>query len=252
MMSEKPTIVAIIPARYDSSRFPGKPLALLAGKPMIQHVYERTRGCPLVSQVVVATDDQRIYQAVEEFGGRVVMTSPEHPSGTDRVAEVAAGLDAELVVNVQGDEPLITPHVIDQAIEPLLEDSSLPMSTLAHRLDGHEDLDNPDVVKVRTDQEGYAVDFFRRPDPDTGGRATQGRLLRHIGLYVYRRQHLLKLAALEPTARELTLGLEQLRPLESGLRIKVVQTEYISHGVDRPRDLERAERILRGRKEAVT
>jgi 3-deoxy-manno-octulosonate cytidylyltransferase (CMP-KDO synthetase) len=251
-MSKKPSIVAIIPARYDSSRFPGKPLALLAGKPMIQHVFERTQGASLISQVVVATDDERVSQAVEKFGGRVVLTSPTHPTGTDRVAEVAAKLDADVVVNVQGDEPLITPRVIDQAVQPLLEDPALNMSTLAHRIDDPGDVDNPDVVKVLTDEQGYALAFFRTADPENSGAIIEGRLLKHIGLYVYRRRYLLKLTALEPTARERALGLEQLRPLEDGCRVKVVETEYASHGVDRPQDLRRVEEMLRARKEAVS
>lgn len=243
-MSKQMSVVVVIPARYGSSRFPGKPLALLAGKPMIQHVYEQAQRASLISDVVVATDDGRIGRAVEQFGGKAVLTSPDHTSGTDRVAEVAAGLDAEVVVNLQGDEPLIRPEVIDQAVQPLLEDPSLQMATLAHRINGPHDLQNPDVVKVCTDDQGYALSFSRSRDWDKDERGTGSYILKHVGLYAYRRLYLLNLAALEPTAREKALGLEQLRPLEHGCRIKVVETEYVSHGVDRPNDLERVERIL--------
>ncbi len=248
-MPEEMAVVIVIPARYDSSRFPGKPLALLAGKPMIQHVYERARRASLAIEVLVATDDQRISRVVERFGGRAVLTSRAHLSGTDRVAEVALGLDAELVVNLQGDEPLIDPRVIDGAIQPLWDDPGLQMSTLAHWIDDPKDLEDPDVVKVCIDEEGYALSFHRRMSSGSGGEMKEGRLLRHIGLYVYRRLYLLELASLNPTLRERGLGLEQLRPLEHGCRIKVVETEYISHGVDRPQDLERAERILQAREE---
>ena len=248
-MSKKLSIVAIIPARYGSSRFPGKPLALLSGKPMIQHVYERVRGASLVSDVLVATDDERIGRAVKQFGGKAVLTSSSHPSGTDRVAEVAAKLDADVVVNVQGDEPLIRPDVVDQAVQPLLEDSSLQMATLAHRIENPDDLENPDVVKVCTDDEGYALDFSRRVNMGMGRGGPGVSILKHVGLYAYRRLYLLGLANLEPTARERSQGLEQLRPLENGFRIKVVETEYVSHGVDRPEDLKRAEMLLRAREE---
>jgi len=248
-MSKKMSVVVVIPARYGSSRFPGKPLALLAGKPMIQHVYERARRSSLISDVVVATDDQRIGRAVEQFGGKAVMTSPSHLSGTDRVAEVASKLAADVVVNVQGDEPLIRPEVIDQVVRPLLEDSSLQMVTLAHRIEDPDDLENPDVVKVCIDQESYALSFSRSADLEKSEGSSPSHILKHVGLYAYRRPYLLGLAALEPTARERSSDLEQLRPLEHGCRIKVVETEYVSHGVDRPQDLERAERILQTYKE---
>jgi 3-deoxy-manno-octulosonate cytidylyltransferase (CMP-KDO synthetase) len=248
--------MAVIPARFESSRFPGKPLARLAGKPMVQHVYERVRAAALVSDVLVATDDERIMEAVERFGGQAVMTSGEHPSGTDRVAEVAGTSDAGVMVNVQGDEPLIRPRVVDLAIEPLLGDETLKMATLAHPFadPNAADLGDPDVVKVIVDPEGYALDFLRtldrtgsvRGDPGAGPREDRpgSRVLRHIGLYAYRRSFLLQLAALEPTERELALGLEQLRPLEHGCRIRVMETDYDCVGVDRPSDLERAERLL--------
>jgi 3-deoxy-manno-octulosonate cytidylyltransferase (CMP-KDO synthetase) len=251
-MSKKISVVAVIPARYNSSRFPGKPLAPLLGKPMIQHVYERTRRASLISDVLVATDDERIGRAVEEFGGRVVMTSPDHLTGTDRVAEVALELDAEVVVNVQGDEPLISPQVIDQVVQTTLEDPSIQLATLAHRIEDSGDLENPDVVKVCVDEEGYALSFSRTGNVRDCEENKSGQLLRHIGIYVYRRPCLLSLAALKPTAQEWALGLEQLRPLEYGCRVKVVETEYVSLGVDRPQDLEKAERILQTQQERLS
>jgi 3-deoxy-manno-octulosonate cytidylyltransferase (CMP-KDO synthetase) len=246
-MTQKLSVAAVIPARFASSRFPGKALAPLAGKPMIQHVYERVKRASRVSEVLVATDDERIRRAVVQFGGRAAMTSADHASGTDRVAEVAAGLDADVVVDVQGDEPLIDPRVVDQAVEPFFDDSSLQMSTLGHRIVDPGELQNRDVVKVRIDAEGYARDFFRLPEAGPDGAAD--RVLKHIGLYAFRRPYLLKLAALEATVRERALGLEQLRALENGCRIKVVETEYGSLGIDRPHDLERAEMMLSAQKE---
>jgi 3-deoxy-manno-octulosonate cytidylyltransferase (CMP-KDO synthetase) len=248
-MLEEISVVAVIPARYGSTRFPGKPLALLAGKPMIQHVYERVRRSSLVSDVLVATDDQRILRAVEQFGGKAILTSPDHPSGTDRVGEVAAGLDAGVVVNVQGDEPLIDPQVVDQAVRPLLQDASLQMTTLAHKLESSVDMANPDVVKVRIDKEGFARSFFRLPEAETGDGSAGDHVLKHVGLYAYRRPYLLELIAMQPTEQERALGLEQLRALEHGCRIKVVVTEYGCLGVDRPEDLKRAELILSAQKE---
>lgn len=249
-MNKELSVVAIIPARYRSTRFPGKPLALLAGRPMIQHVYQRVQEAALVSRVIVATDDERIRRAVSAFGGQAKLTSPGHLCGTDRVAEVAAGLDAQVVVNVQGDEPLISPGAIDQAIAPLLEDASLKMVTLAHQLEGPGQLADPDVVKVAVDQEGFAVDFFRRPESAPSSLKGEWRVLKHVGLYAYRRDYLLELAGMEPTDGEQHQHLEQLRALERGGRIKVVETMYRSQGVDRPEDLERAEKMLAALKEA--
>jgi 3-deoxy-manno-octulosonate cytidylyltransferase (CMP-KDO synthetase) len=243
-MAHKASVAVVIPARYGSTRFPGKPLALLAGKPMIQHVYERVRQASAVSKVLVATDDERILEAVKDFGGTAVLTSRKHLTGTDRAAEVAAELKEDVVVNVQGDEPLISPRAVDAAVEPLLGDASLQMSTLAHHLDGAWEMNDPDVVKVVCDAAGFAIDFFRRPEAGAGNRAQAAEVLRHIGLYGFRRAYLLKLAAMEPTRRERDVGLEQLRPLEDGCRIKVVASDYVCLGVDRPEDIERAERLI--------
>lgn len=192
-------VTAIIPARYASTRFPGKPLALLQGLPMIQHVYQRVAAADLVDRVIVATDDQRIADVVQGFGGEAMLTRADHPTGTDRLAEVAAKLTSELIVNVQGDEPLIQPQMIDQAIRPLLEDAAIAMGTLASRLTHLDDFHNPNVVKVVRDLAGFALYFSRAPIPwprDLGAAELQGRLpgldvWRHVGLYVYRRSLLL-------------------------------------------------------------
>jgi 3-deoxy-manno-octulosonate cytidylyltransferase (CMP-KDO synthetase) len=242
-------ITAIIPARYGSTRFEGKALADILGKPMIQHVYERTVRASLVSEVVVATDDERIAAVVRDFGGRVEMTATSHDTGTDRLAEVAAKIDSDIVVNVQGDEPLIEPAMIDEAIEPLVTDPSLMMGTLKSRIKSIHDFLSPNVVKVVTDWEGNALYFSRSPLPNFRDKwndlkdeaFVSGRLLcyKHVGLYVYRRPFLLQFAQMSPTFLELAEKLEQLRVLENGFRIRVVETAHESIGVDTPGDLEK-------------
>lgn len=275
MIQDDPTKVraaVIIPARYESSRFPGKPLALLRGKPMIHWVYDRARQALGVEEVIVATDDPRIFRAVEDLGGRAQMTSPHHRTGTDRVAEVARGLAAELIVNMQGDEPLIRPEMIELALRPWEEDPRLPMGTLKVPLESLEEMFDPNVVKVVTDQQDFALYFSRAPIPyDRGHRMALAMddqpgfpeplrseasarspskdsirvAFKHIGLYVYRRDFLLKFARLPSTPLERLEQLEQLRALEHGYRIKVVTTHYAGIGVDTPADLEKAERFLR-------
>jgi 3-deoxy-manno-octulosonate cytidylyltransferase (CMP-KDO synthetase) len=243
-------ITAVIPARYASVRFPGKALALIDGKPMIQHVYERTMRASRVSTVIVATDDERIYQAVTAFGGDCRMTRQSHETGTDRLAEVAETLPADIIVNVQGDEPLIAPEMIDQAIGPFLEDPSLRMGTLKTRIRCLHDFLSPNVVKVVTDREGNALYFSRSPLPffrdkwqDLKDESfASGKLLcyKHVGLYVFRRDFLVEFAAMAPTFLEVSEKLEQLRAVENGVRISVVETEFESIGVDTPDDLVKA------------
>ncbi len=242
-------ITAIIPARFASSRFPGKPLALLRGRPMIQWVYERTARSRLVDRVIVATDDERIAATVTAFGGEAAMTRSDHNSGTDRLAEVAKGLASDILVNVQGDEPLIEPGMIDQAVAPLMADPGIPMGTLKNRIDDPGDYDNPNVVKVVTDSRGFALYFSRAAIPfwrgaEQGGKTLAGPAYRHIGLYVYRREFLLTFAALSPTPLEQAEKLEQLRALENGFRIRVVESSFASHGVDTPEDLARVEEMM--------
>jgi 3-deoxy-manno-octulosonate cytidylyltransferase (CMP-KDO synthetase) len=231
--------IAIIPARYESTRFPGKPLADIAGQPMIEHVYRRAAASRVVDDVIVATDDERIVAAVERFGGTARMTARDHKSGTDRLAEVAARLDCDLVVNVQGDEPLLEPRMIDEAVAPFA-DSSVVMGTLRRRLAGPDEYTNPNVVKVVVDRHDVALYFSRAPIPHwRDGASVPAGVWAHVGLYVYRREFLLRLSRLAPTPLEQTEMLEQLRALEHGFRITAVETTAESVGVDTPADLER-------------
>lgn len=255
----QPSCLIVIPARYASTRFPGKPLVPIAGRPMIQHVYERACQARLADRVVVATDDTRIAAAVKAFGGHVVMTAADHPSGTDRVAEVAARHDCTLVVNVQGDEPCIAPQAIDAMIQPLRDDPSVQITTLAHALSDPAALLTPNVVKVVVDRYGNALYFSRAPipyhrqawqqmpssaNPATSRPPIPPGCYRHLGLYAYRRQVLLEFARLAPTPLEQVEQLEQLRALEYGYHLRVVRTTYTSVGVDTPADVAHAERVL--------
>ena len=210
---------------------------------MIEHVYRRTRAARGVTEVIVATDDQRIADTVGAFGGQVRMTSAQHASGTDRLAEVAAGLTCDIIVNVQGDEPLIEPAMIEQALAPVADDLALQMSTLRRRIEDAAELQNPNVTKVVVDREGYALYFSRAAIPFTRAGCAPAPAWRHIGLYVYRRECLLRLATFPPTAMEQAEALEQLRALEHGIRIKAVETVHDSIGIDTPEDLARVRQI---------
>ena len=236
-------VLGVIPARFQSSRFPGKALALLADKSIIQHVWERCCRASTLSDVVIATDDLRIYNEAQRFGAKVAMTRPDHVSGTDRVAEVAASdPTASLIVNIQGDEPLIDPAAIDAAARALLSDPALPMGTLKKRIERMDEITNPNVVKVVTTLGGDAIYFSRNPIPyDRAGGAVY---FKHIGLYVYRRDFLLAYPALPVGPLEKLECLEQLRALENGHRIGVVETGYESLGVDTPEDLEEVSRMI--------
>jgi 3-deoxy-manno-octulosonate cytidylyltransferase (CMP-KDO synthetase) len=239
---QAPRIVAIIPARFQSSRLPGKPLADLGGRPMIEHVYRRAAEARSVDAVVVATDDERIAAAVERFGGIARLTRSSHPSGTDRLAEVAADLSCEIVVNVQGDEPLIEPGMIEEVVAPLGADPALEMATLRRAIRDHAEYMNPNLVKVVVSRSGDALYFSRAPIPHARGGALTAYA--HVGLYAYRRPFLLAYARLQPTPLELMESLEQLRALEHGFRIRTVETRYESVGVDTPEDLERVRRLI--------
>jgi 3-deoxy-manno-octulosonate cytidylyltransferase (CMP-KDO synthetase) len=242
-------VVAVIPARYASSRFPGKALADLAGKPMVQHVAERAAEAKTVDRVLVATDDERIAAAVRAFGTEAVLTDPGHPSGTDRIAEAIRGIACDLVVNVQGDEPLLPPAMVDEAVEPFFADPALEMGTVCRAIEDARDLADPNVVKVVRDLEGYALYFSRAPVPHArdGQRGTAAPPCKHIGLYVYRREFLFRFTAWKPTPLEEAERLEQLRALEHGVRIRVVETRHDSVGVDTPDDLARVQRLLERR-----
>ncbi|GIU74110.1 MAG: 3-deoxy-manno-octulosonate cytidylyltransferase [Bryobacteraceae bacterium] len=241
-----PLVLGVIPARFASSRFPGKPLVPIDGRPMIQHVWERARLARHLNRVLVATDDDRIAAAARGFGAEVAMTSPAHASGTDRVAEAAAATDAEIIVNIQGDEPLIEPDAIDLAVSTLLDDPRCQMATLKRKIERAEDIGNPNVVKVVTSLDGWALYFSRSPVPY--GRDGTPVCWKHIGLYVYRRGLLLGYGALRRGPLEEAERLEQLRALENGIGIRVAETEYDTIGVDTPEDLEAVLKLWRSRR----
>jgi 3-deoxy-manno-octulosonate cytidylyltransferase (CMP-KDO synthetase) len=233
-------IVAVIPARYHSTRLPGKPLAIIDGKTMIEHVYRRAARARRVDAVVIATDDVRIANAAAGFGATAIMTRATHPTGTDRLAEVAAALTCDIVVNVQGDEPFITPDAIDAAIEPLMQNSGDVISTLRRRIEDPADLTTPSVVKVVVDGNGYALYFTRASVPFVRPGEPAPVAWRHLGLYAYRRTFLLDFASWPQTPLEKAEGLEQLRALERGYRIRTVETTADTIGIDTPDDLDRA------------
>ncbi|MGH9756720.1 MAG: 3-deoxy-manno-octulosonate cytidylyltransferase [Candidatus Acidiferrales bacterium] len=240
-------VLAVIPARFASTRFPGKPLALIAGRPMIQHVVERVRDAGRVSGIVVATEDDRIMKAAAEFGAQAIMTRSDHRTGTDRVAEVAAHMPADIYVNVQGDEPLIDPAAIDAVIEAMAEDDEIQIATPCSAILQQSDIMDPNVVKVVTDFDGNGLYFSRAPIPwvrDTGAKVA-ARHWKHIGLYAFRRAALLEFPTLPPGELERLEQLEQLRWLENSFRIRVVETQYDAVSVDVPEDVARVEKILR-------
>lgn len=237
-------IVCIIPARYGSTRLPGKPLAMIGDKPMIQRVYEQVSKATEIEQVIVATDDQRVYDAVVAFGGQAMMTRPDHLTGTDRLAEVAAThTEIDVIINVQGDEPLIDANVIDALAREFKEDSSLQMGTVGCPL-LEEEYNEPSAVKVIVNRLGNAMYFSRSLIPYPRNAFVQPPL-KHVGMYGYQRQFLLDYAKMEPTPAELTESLEQLRALENGYTIRVITTDQRFVGVDTPEDLDRVNEIFR-------
>ncbi|MGO9377717.1 MAG: 3-deoxy-manno-octulosonate cytidylyltransferase [Dissulfurispiraceae bacterium] len=266
--------IVIIPSRYQSTRFPGKPLSLLLDKPMIQHVYERSKAARLITEVFVATDSEAIFDAVRGFGGKVVMTSANHTSGTDRISEAAEiiskdGHSADIIVNVQGDEPMIMPQMIDEVVS-LMEDGRAGIGTLVKRIDDAAEIDDPNVVKAVFNAEGFALYFSRSPIPyhrDMFGTATRKSIcaeekpgqktserpnirvselamFKHIGIYAYRKDVLTRFSNLPPSGLEKTEKLEQLRALENGIAIKIGETIYETIGVDTPMDLKKVEKCL--------
>jgi 3-deoxy-manno-octulosonate cytidylyltransferase (CMP-KDO synthetase) len=239
------SVLAIIPARYQSTRLPGKALVDIGGRPMIEHVYRRAQSAAFIDAVVVATDDDRIAEAVMRFGGTPIMTASTHLSGTDRLAEVAAGVPCNLIVNVQGDEPLLDPAVIDAAIAPLQRDPSIAIGTAARPLKDETELTNPNMVKVVCDNRGRALYFSRAPIPYGRDESAMAVARIHIGLYVYRREALMRIAQLPPGRLERLEALEQLRALENGIGIHVVETNYHSAEVNTAEDLERVRQIVR-------
>jgi len=244
------SVVAVIPARYGSQRLPGKPLADICGKPMIQHVYERTAQAGSIDWCLVATDDERIASVVREFGGHAVVTPDTLQTGTDRVAFVARSLpEAAILVNVQGDEPLLQPTMIDEAVRPLVADPRVSVATLVRHIDDEQDLTNRGIVKVVLDRDSNCLYFSRSPipcarDAAPGSWTKRHLYFKHIGLYVYRREFLLELLEMSRTPLEITESLEQLRIVEHGHRIKAAITEHDSIPVDTAEDLERVRSIL--------
>jgi 3-deoxy-manno-octulosonate cytidylyltransferase (CMP-KDO synthetase) len=245
--------IILIPARYASTRFPGKPLALLKGLPVIQHVYQNSMHSRLADDVVVATDSETIFEKVLSFGGKAVMTSGDHASGTDRIAEAARSMSYDIIVNVQGDEPLIQPEMIDDVIS-VLNDPRASIGTLAIRIRDRREIFDPNAVKVVFNPEGFALYFSRAPvpyhrdewkDPDQFSvHGSQFTVFKHVGIYSYRRDVLTQLSELPPSRLELVEKLEQLRAIEEGFPIKVKETVYETFGVDTPEDLERIEKCL--------
>jgi 3-deoxy-manno-octulosonate cytidylyltransferase (CMP-KDO synthetase) len=237
--------IVIIPARYDSTRFPGKPLYPLRGMPVIRHVYENSKRSRLADDVIVATDSETIFEKVLSFGGKAAMTDRNHRSGTDRIAEVARSTDCDIIVNVQGDEPLIRSEMIDDVIS-LLEDKRASIGTLIKKIDDLQEITDPNVVKIVFDNQGFALYFSRAQIPF---RAPHSELsapdyYKHIGIYSYRRDILLTLAGMEQTGLERVEKLEQLRALENGMKIKIRETFFETYGVDTPEDIERVEKCL--------
>lgn len=242
--------IGIIPARYDSTRFPGKPLVMIAGKPLIRRVYEGASQARSLDALIVATDDPRIHDAVTGFGGRAEMTRNDHLTGTDRLAEVAGRNDADLYVNIQGDEPLIDAGLIDRAVHTFGEIGGFQFGSAMTAIKDIEDVENPNVVKVVVDSRKRALYFSRYPIPFRRGE-TPLPCYQHIGFYVYARNFLLSFPKMPKTPLEQAECLEQLRALENGVRIHMIETEYTGIGVDAPEDVERIERILRGQRRSV-
>jgi len=242
-----PRVICIIPARYSSSRFEGKPLADIAGKPMIQHVYERVLRSKAVSHVAVATDDERIGKAVETFGGTAILTSGRHRSGTDRIAEAVQSMnlsDSDVVVNIQGDQPLFQSSQIDEVVAPLMADPQLNFCTLIYRIRREEEINHPNAVKVVFDKDHFAIYFSRATIPYVRDGNDDVFYYKHHGIYSYRKDFLVTFTGLSEGYLEKLEALEQLRALENGYKIKVVETEHDSVEVDTPEELERVRKIL--------
>lgn len=240
-------VLGIIPARYNSTRLPGKPLKDICGKPMIQHVYERAAGANLLDDVIVATDDSRIVDTVKQFGGKARLTSPDHATGSDRIAEIAQYEDCDLVVNIQGDEPLILPEIVDEIVDVLIKDSSLPMSTGRYQVLDPELFENPNVVKVVCDEKGDALYFSRSLIPYPRNDEML-EVFEHIGVYAYQKDFLMKYVTFDNTPLSNTESLEQLRVMEKGYKIRVVKTIYAYNAlsVDTQEDLDSVIAIING------
>jgi len=234
-------VIGVIPARWASTRFPGKVLQVLRGKPVVQHVWERARKSERLDWVIIACDDEKVFTAAQAFGADAVMTSLDHASGTDRIAEAVSGMDVDIIINIQGDEPLIAPAVIDDLAAALLDDADVPMATVVLPLTDRAQAQDPNVVKVVIDQHGFALYFSRSSIPYVRDGDGNPPIYKHLGIYGYRREFLMSYSALPPSALEQAEKLEQLRVLEAGYRIKTVMTDHDSIGVDTPEDLKKLE-----------
>ena len=241
------SIFAFIPSRYGSTRFPGKPMAMIAGKPMIQHACGCAQRCPDISGVYVVTDDERILNCVEGFGGKAVMTKKNHPSGTDRIAEAVGILglgDDDLIVNIQGDQPFFKPSIISEMVRPLIDDETIPMSTVKYRISDPAEVNNSNIVKVVTDNNDFALYFSRWPIPFYREKPSTQEYFKHLGFYAYRKQFILEFNRLTGGNLENAEKLEQLRAIENGYRIKVIETDYDSIEVDAPEDIRKVEELI--------
>jgi 3-deoxy-manno-octulosonate cytidylyltransferase (CMP-KDO synthetase) len=242
-------VLGVIPARYGSTRLKAKALADILGKPMIQHIYERAKEASVLDDVIIATDDIRIKEAVDNFGGKVVLTSKEHSSGTERLTEVVFDLDVKIVVNIQGDEPLIDPSMINDVAYALLEDETLVMATLKHPISNPDEYTNPNVVKVVTTKDNFALYFSRSPIPNILRKNSQSApvFYKHLGIYAYTKDFLLTFKGLKTSRLEEAESLEQLRALEHGYPIKVIETKHSTVSVDTEEDLQKVIEILKAR-----
>ncbi len=238
-------ITAVIPVRLESTRLPRKALADLEGKTLIRRVWERVKTASFLNDILIATDSAEIAEEVSSFGGKAVMTSAGHRSGTDRIAEVAALLHSDIIVNVQGDEPFVMPDMLETLVQPFSEDNSVVMATLKTKIRNETELNNPNVVKVVTDIKGNALYFSRSPVPFVRGGGAGTKHYKHIGLYAYRRDFLIEYSSMEPTPLECSESLEQLRALENGFSIRVSETQHDSLGIDTQEQLEKARKIIR-------
>ncbi len=242
-------IIGVIPARYQSSRFPGKPLVDICGKPMIYWVYQQAKKVKEFDEVYVATDDERIKASCSEHNMNVIMTSDKHKTGSDRVAEVATKIDGDLFVNVQGDEPVINPEMIRQVISIFLEDDSVYFGSLKKEITDPEEIRATSTVKVVTDQNGDAMYFSRSVIPSNVKDGKLARVFRHVGIYAYKKEFLLKFTKMEQTELELGEAIEPLRAMERGYKIRLKETQYSSIGVDLPEHVAQVEKVIRGSKE---
>ena len=242
------SIYAFIPSRYGSTRFPGKPLAMIAGKPMIQRTYICAKSCPDISEVYVVTDDDRILKCVEDFGGKAIMTVKNHSSGTDRIAEAVETLglnDDDIIVNIQGDQPFFEPSVISDMVKPLIDDITIPMSTLKYRINDPPEIDDTDIVKVVTDNNDFALYFSRSSIPFYREKPFEQKYYKHLGFYAYRKEFILEFNSLPSGKLEDIEKLEQLRAMEHGYRIKVIESDSDSIEVDTLKYLRKVEELIK-------